>query len=101
MASWNASRAKGHLAEIIDAAAEGQPQFIDRRDGTGVVVVSRAYFERTRPNLKTFLLENTYSGEGEEAFDLILRDIRGEGFDVLSLPPEPEETCFTSSTPMS
>jgi hypothetical protein len=101
MASWNASRAKGHLADIIDPAAARQPHFIERRDGKGGVVVSKKYCERTSPSLKNFPLDNTCFGEGEEAFDLILRDSRGEGFDVRSLPPEPEGPCSTSSTPMS
>ncbi len=72
MKTWAASVAKAHLPEIIDAAVAGDPQLIERRDGKEAVVVS----------LKTFLLENTYSGEGEEEFDQILRDIRGEGFNL-------------------
>jgi prevent-host-death family protein len=82
MKTWAASVAKAHLPEIIDAAVAGDPQLIERRDGKEAVVVSKEYFERTRPSLKTFLLENTYSGEGEEEFDQILRDIRSEGFNL-------------------
>lgn len=45
----------------------------------------------TRPSLETFHLENTYSGDGEEEFDQILRDIRSEGFDLVSRTAKPVE----------
>jgi prevent-host-death family protein len=89
MKTWKASLAKARLPEIIDAAVTGEPQLIERRDGKEVVVVSKDHFERTRPNLKTVLLENTYAGEGEDEFDQILLDIRSEGFDLLSRTPKP------------
>ncbi len=89
MGHWKASDARQHMPQIIDAAVEGDPQFVRRRDGKEVVVVSRAYFDSTRPNLKMVLLSDGYSGDGEDAFDQILRDIRedGPGF-VLRQPPE-------------
>lgn len=37
------------------------------------------YFERTRPNLKTFLLTGGYAGEEEDAFDRAMQPIRAEG----------------------
>jgi len=76
MGNWQASAARLRFPEIIDAAVAGQPQFVQRRDGKEVVVVSRDYYEKTKPNLKSFLLENGYSGDGEASFDETLREIR-------------------------
>jgi PHD/YefM family antitoxin component YafN of YafNO toxin-antitoxin module len=84
MADWQASNARLHLPEIIDSAVAGEPQFVRRRDGKEVVVVSRDYYESTKPNLKTFLLEQGYSGEGEDAFDEILREVRAGAPDLLT-----------------
>jgi Antitoxin Phd_YefM, type II toxin-antitoxin system len=84
MANWQASNARLRLPEIIDAAVAGQPQFVQRRDGKEVVVVSRDYYERTKPNLKSFLLEGGYSGEGEAAFDEILHNVRANAPDFLT-----------------
>jgi PHD/YefM family antitoxin component YafN of YafNO toxin-antitoxin module len=78
MGVWQSSMARGRLAEIVDQAVGGAPQFIQRRDGKEVVVVSREYFDCTKPNLKTFLLNEGVAGAGEEEFDAIMRDIRGE-----------------------
>ena len=76
MGVWQSSVARGKLGEIIEQAAAGNPQFIQRRDGKQVVVVSRDYFEHTKANLRTFLLNEGYSGAGEDAFDAIMDDIR-------------------------
>jgi hypothetical protein len=65
------------LADIIDQAVAGHPQFIQRRDGKEVVVVSRDYYDRTKGNLKSYLLNHGYSGPGEDAFDEIIDGIRG------------------------
>ena len=91
MGHWKASDARLHMPQIIDAAVEGDPQFVRRRDGKEVVIVSRAYFDSTRPNLKSVLLNDGYTGDGEDALDHILRDIRvdGPGF-VLRQVPEAE-----------
>jgi PHD/YefM family antitoxin component YafN of YafNO toxin-antitoxin module len=78
MGVWQASVARGRLPEIIDQAVTGTPQFIQRRDGKEVVVVSRDYFERTKPNLKTFLMTTSVSGPGEEDFHESMRTIRSE-----------------------
>ena len=76
MGAWQSSAARGKLSEIIDQAVAGHPQFIQRRDGKEVVVVSRDYFESTKANLKTVLLNEGYEGAGEDAFDAIMGDIR-------------------------
>lgn len=76
MGAWQSSVARGRLSEIIDQALAGTPQFIQRRDGKEVVVVSREYYDRTKANLKTFLLHEGISGPGEDEFDGIMRDIR-------------------------
>ena len=76
MGAWQASVARNRLSEIIDRAVAGDPQFIERRDGKEVVVVSRDYFERTKGSLKTFLLQDTYACLGEGEFDAIMASIR-------------------------
>jgi prevent-host-death family protein len=92
MAAWQASNARLRFSQIVDAAVAGQPQFIQRRDGTEVVVVSRDYYDKTRPNLKTVLLEERYTGAGEDEFDAILREIRGSPFGTVTAPvPDPED----------
>ncbi len=53
---WHASDARHRFSEVVDAATSGTPQFVRRRDGQEVVVVSKEYFERTRPTLKSVLL---------------------------------------------
>jgi prevent-host-death family protein len=75
---WQATKARDALAEIIDAAAEGQPQLIRRRDGKEVVVVSREYFEANKPSLKSYLLRAGYA-EGPDEFDEALERVRRSG----------------------
>jgi prevent-host-death family protein len=77
--TWQAAEARHRFSEIVDAAVEGHAQFVKRRDGKEVVVVSRDYFERTRPTLKTYLLTEGFAEDGEDAFDKAMRDIRREG----------------------
>ncbi len=77
---WQAASARHHFSELIDAAVAGRPQFVRRRDGREVVVVSREYFEQTKPDLKTTLLTKGYaSGDDADEFDEILREIRTTG----------------------
>jgi prevent-host-death family protein len=71
--NWQVAEARRHFAEIVDAASKGEPQFITRRDGSEVVVVSRSYFNATRPNLKTALLGNRFGTRGD-AFDKALEE---------------------------
>jgi prevent-host-death family protein len=84
MRTWQAAEARHKFGEVIDAAVDGEPQLIERRDGKKVVLVSREYFESTRPNIKTFLLNQGYTGEGEEEFDRILQEVRHDSPDFLS-----------------
>ena len=83
MATWQAANARHKFSDIIDAAVAGQPQFVQRRDGKEVVVVSREYFDSTKANIKTFLLNQGYSGAGEDQFDAILADVRANAPDFL------------------
>lgn len=83
MATWQAASARHKFGDIIDAAVAGHPQFVQRRDGKEVVVVSREYFDSTKANIKTFLLNEGYSGAGEDEFDAILTDIRANAPDFL------------------
>jgi PHD/YefM family antitoxin component YafN of YafNO toxin-antitoxin module len=71
---WQAAQARARFAELVEAAIEGRPQFIRRRDGHEVVLVSREYFNRTKINLKTYLLSAGYAGDEPDAFDAALRD---------------------------
>ncbi len=84
MRTWQAAEARHKFGDVIDAAVGGEPQLIERRDGTKVVLVSKGYFEATKPNIKTFLLNQGYSGEGEEEFDRILQEVRHDFPDLLS-----------------
>jgi prevent-host-death family protein len=84
MGNWQAASARTKFTEVIDAAVEGEPQFVQRRDGKEVVIVSRDYFERTKPNMKTYLLNEFCSGDGEEAFDAIMQNVRADFPDVLA-----------------
>ena len=79
--SWQAAEARQHFSEVVDAAVEGKPQFIRRRDGHEVVLVSRDYFDRTKMNLKTYLLTAGYAADAPDAFDEAMRDVRSR------LPP--------------
>jgi prevent-host-death family protein len=78
MQEWQASKARGAFAEIIDSAVEGTPQLIRRRDGKAVVVVSRDYFEAHKPNLRDYLLSSGYAEEHDE-FDDAMQKVRESG----------------------
>lgn len=84
MRTWQSSEARHKFGDLVDAAVDGEPQLIERRDGKKVVLVSKDYFESTKPNIKTFLLNRGYSGEGEDEFDRILLDVRRDFPDFLS-----------------
>jgi prevent-host-death family protein len=75
---WQAAEARHRFTELVNAAVHGEPQFVQRRDGTAVVVVSREYFEKTRPTLKDVLLYQGFA-EDDDIFDKALQDVRREG----------------------
>ncbi len=77
MQEWQGTQARGAFAEIIDAAAEGMPQLIRRRDGKQVVVVSRSWFQAAKPNLRDYLLTAGYADE-HDAFDDALESLRAD-----------------------
>jgi len=78
MQEWQATRARAALSAIIDAAVDGMPQLIRRRDGKAVVVVSKDLFDRTAPNLRDYLLGAGTAPEHDE-FDDALRRVRESG----------------------
>jgi PHD/YefM family antitoxin component YafN of YafNO toxin-antitoxin module len=84
MSVWQAASARNKFAEIIDFAVACEAQFVQRRDGKEVVVVSREYFEHTKPNLKSYLLDAGYAGDGEDEFDALLEDVRAGFPDFLA-----------------
>lgn len=73
--TWQAAAARHRFSELVDAAVDGRPQFVRRRDGREVVVVSKEYFEQTRPNLKTALLSFRFGQRGD-SFDRALSEAR-------------------------
>ncbi|MBC9179483.1 type II toxin-antitoxin system prevent-host-death family antitoxin [Pseudoroseomonas ludipueritiae] len=79
MTTWQAAEARCQFNEVVDAATSGKPQIVGCRDGREVVVVSKEHFERTRPNLKTFLLTQGYAGEDEDEFDRAMKEVRARG----------------------
>ena len=80
---WQAAEARHRFSELVDAAVDGHPQFVRRRDGREVVVISREYFEETKPNLKSYLLGAGYADEQDDAFDIALRGVRTDGVPLL------------------
>src|SRR5271165_6773715 len=72
---WQAATARHRFSELVDAAVEGRPQLVRRRDGREVVVVSKEYYERTKPNLKSVLLSHRFGERGDE-FDTALQEAR-------------------------
>jgi prevent-host-death family protein len=84
--NWQAATARHRFTDLVDAAVEGEPQFVKRRDGREVVVVSREYFEKTRPTLKSYLLTEGVAGD-EDAFDRVMREIRTEGSPFIAPRP--------------
>ena len=78
MQEWQADQARARFDEIIEAAVEGTPQLIRRRDGKQVVVVSCDYFEAHKPNLRGYLLTSGYAEQHDE-FDDALRKVRESG----------------------
>ncbi len=69
---WQAAAARHRFSELVEAAVEGRPQFVRRRDGREVVVVSKEYYERTKPSLKTVLLSLRFGHRGDD-FDAALQ----------------------------
>lgn len=76
---WQAAEARHHFSEVVDAAVDGRPQFVRRRDGREVVIVSREYFEETKPNLKGYLVTSGYANPEDDAFDVAMRNVRSDG----------------------
>jgi PHD/YefM family antitoxin component YafN of YafNO toxin-antitoxin module len=75
MPEWQETKAQSAFAEISEAAADGKPQLIRRRDGKEVVVVARDYFEANKPSLRDYLLTAGHAEE-HDAFDDALRQAR-------------------------
>lgn len=73
--SWLASTARHQFTDVVDAAIEGRPQFIHRRDGREVVVVSREYYEKTKRTLKDVLLQDGFA-EDDDEFDTFIQEAR-------------------------
>jgi prevent-host-death family protein len=80
---WQAAEARHRFSEVVDAAVDGRPQFVRRRDGREVVVVSKEYFEETKPNFKSYLMGSGYADDADDAFDTAMRGVRTEGAPLL------------------
>jgi hypothetical protein len=77
--TWQAAEARNCFSDVVDAAVGGRPQFGRRRDGREVVVVSREYFEETKPNIKSYLFTSGYADSEDDAFDIAMRSVRSDG----------------------
>lgn len=79
--TWQATEARVHFPELIEGAMAGVPQIVKRRDGAEVVLVSRAYFDATRPSLRDFLLASAGAGTDKEGDRLAaaIRSVRATG----------------------
>lgn len=77
--TWQASSARHRFTDLVDAAVEGEPQFVKRRDGREVVVVSREYYDKTQPTLASYLLASGVAANGEDALDRALQAMDAEG----------------------
>lgn len=79
--TWQATEARVRFAELVEGAMAGVPQVVRRRDGAEVVLVSRAYFDATRPNLRDFLLASAGTGSDKEENRLAaaIRGVRATG----------------------
>jgi prevent-host-death family protein len=77
--TWQAAEARNRFSDVVDAAVDGRPQFVRRRDGREVVVVSKEYFEETKPNLKSYLVTSGYAESEDDAFDIAMRGLRRDG----------------------
>ncbi len=73
--AWQAAAARHRFSALMDAAVDGRPQVIRRRDGREVVVVSKEYYEQTKPNLKSVLLSLRF-GERGDTFEKALEIAR-------------------------
>jgi len=72
---WQAGAARHRFSELVDAAVDGRPQVVRRRVGREVVVVSKEYYEQTKPDLKSVLLSHRF-GERGDLFDKALDESR-------------------------
>lgn len=82
--SWQAAAARHHFSEVIDAAVEGRPQFVRRRDGHEVVVVSKEYFEKNKPDLKSYLKSARYESQPDTDIETALRKGSTNALDVFA-----------------
>ena len=80
---WQAAEARHRFSDLVDAAVEGHPQFVRRRDGREVVVVSKEYFNQTKPNLKSYLVGSGYADQQDDAFDVAMRGVRADSSPTL------------------
>lgn len=74
---WQASAARDRFSDLVDAAVEGRPQFVRRRDGKEVVVVSAEYFEKTKPNLRDLLLFGGFVPDEDDELKAYYAKARG------------------------
>lgn len=77
--NWLAEEACDNFMTVFDAALAGEQQVVTRQDGREVIVVARDSPAKARPTVKDFLLTGGFMEDDEaDAFDRILKDIRGE-----------------------
>jgi hypothetical protein len=77
---WSASDARANFASLLNDAASGQVQTIERRDGTEFVVVAKQQFMKSRPSLAAYLadLDTGLSEQASDEWLQAMKDAQGK-----------------------
>jgi len=78
--TWSASDARTNFAELLNEAAAGQIQTIERRDGSEFVLISKHLFMTSRPSLAEHLanLDTGLNERESEDWLQAMRDAQGK-----------------------
>jgi len=78
--TWSVSDARANFADLLNEAAAGQVQTIERRDGSAFVLVSKDLFMTSRPSLAEHLanLDTGLDEQETEAWLQAMRDAQGK-----------------------
>jgi prevent-host-death family protein len=77
---WSVSDARANFADLLNEAAAGQVQTIERRDGSEFVLVSKQVFISSRPSLAQYLanLDTGLNEQESEEWLQAMRDASGK-----------------------
>jgi prevent-host-death family protein len=78
--TWSASDARANFADLLNEAASGEVQTIERRDGSEFVLVSKQMFMTSRPSLAHYLadLDTGLNEQESEEWLQAMRDASGK-----------------------